>query len=281
MNKQISGDNSTNIQASGDIIQNNNIVLYSIEEVAKKLQNYVFGELPDITKKEIESNQKSYFEVLTENLNKIVKNQEEVQKVINTPDFQYISKTAAISASKTSSKELHTGLAKLIVSRVNVDSKDLQRIVYNEAIKTIEKLTASQLKIITFVFILKHTKQQGITNINQFNNYLETLKPFIDFKDSKAEYQHIQYTGCGIIGIMSYDIWNTFKLNYPEIFKAEPNIAEINVEEVLKENKTAQEIKKAWENAQKIELSSVGIAIAITYLEQIEGKSMNIDLWIN
>ncbi len=276
MNKQISGDNSTNFQAGGDIVHNNNIVLYSIEEVAKKLQNHIFGELPEITKQQIESNQKSYFEVLTESIKKIIKNQEEVATIIHTPDFQYISKIASISASKSPSKELHTGLANLIASRVNVDSDELKRIVFNEAIKTIEKLTKNQLKIITLVFILKHTKRQGVTTIEQFNGYLETLRPLLDFKDSKAEYQHIQYTGCGIIGIMSYNILEGFKQNYSEIFPAE-----VNIEDAFKDNKVAQDIKKAWENAQKIELSSVGIAIAITYMEQLDGKLANVDLWIN
>lgn len=277
MNKQVSGDNSTSLQAGGDIIQNNKIILYSVEELAKKLQNNVFGELTEITKKEIDSNQKSYFEVLTENLNKIVKNHEDVQKVINTPDFQYTSKMASISASKSSSKELHTNLAKLIINRVNVDSDELKRIVYNEAIKTIEKLTTDQLKIITLVFIIKHTRSAGISNLAQFNTYLQGIKPFIDFKDSNARYQHIQYTGCGVIGIMSYDIAKIFKQNYKEVFPEGTS-----VEEALKDSQLFQEIKEVWHKTpQKIELSSVGIAIAITYLEQITTQSMNIDIWIN
>lgn len=277
MSKQTSGDNSTNIQAGRDIVQNNNVILYSIEEVAKKLQNHVFGELPDITKHQIDTNQKSYFNVLSENLSRIVKNQEEVKKIIDTPDFQYISKMASISASKTSSVELHTNLAKLIVDRVNVDSKELQRIVYNEAIKTIEKLTKDQLKIITLVFLLKHARWMGINTIDEFNKYLEIFRPFIDFKDSLSEYQHIQYTGCGIIGIMSYDILKIFKQNYSDVFSEDANM-----EEILKDNQLVQEIKKVWEKyPQKIELSSVGIVIAITYLEQITNRSMNIDIWIN
>src|SRR5574343_595767 len=277
MSKQTSGDNSTNIQAGRDIVQNNNVILYSIEEVAKKLKNHINRELPNITKHQSDTNQKSYFNVLSENLSRIVKNQEEVKKIIDTPDFQYISKMASISASKTSSVELHTNLAKLIVDRVNVDSKELQRIVYNEAIKTIEKLTKDQLKIITLVFLLKHARWMGINTIDEFNKYLEIFRPFIDFKDSLSEYQHIQYTGCGIIGIMSYDILKIFKQNYSDVFSEDANM-----EEILKDNQLVQEIKKVWEKyPQKIELSSVGIVIAITYLEQITNRSMNIDIWIN
>ena len=94
ISNQKSGDDSTNLQAGRDIVVNksNLIALYSIEEVAKQLLGSVFGELPDETKKQIETNQKSYFQSLAENLSKIIKQNEELKIVINSPDFQYVSK---------------------------------------------------------------------------------------------------------------------------------------------------------------------------------------------
>ena len=91
INNQKSGDNSTNLQAGGNITVNRNAVaLYSIEEVSKQLLSSVFGELPEETKTQISQNQKSYFQALSENLQKIVKDSSEVKKVIDSPDFQYI-----------------------------------------------------------------------------------------------------------------------------------------------------------------------------------------------
>jgi len=47
ISNQKSGDNSTNLQAGGNIVVNNkSIALFSIEEVAKQLMGSVFGELP-------------------------------------------------------------------------------------------------------------------------------------------------------------------------------------------------------------------------------------------
>ena len=94
ISNQKSGDDSMNLQAGRDIVVNNgnSIALYSIEEVAKQLLGSVFGELPDETKKQIETNQKSYFQSLSENLSKIIKQNEELKTVINSPDFQYVSK---------------------------------------------------------------------------------------------------------------------------------------------------------------------------------------------
>ena len=71
ISNQKSGDNSTNLQAGGSITVNNNAVaLYSIEEVSKQLLGSVFGELPEETKTQIAQNQKSYFQALSENLQK-------------------------------------------------------------------------------------------------------------------------------------------------------------------------------------------------------------------
>lgn len=221
ISKQKSGDNSTNLQAGGDIVVNNtkSVALYSIEEVAKQLMGSVFGELPDDTKKQIESNQKSYFQALSENLGKILKQNKELKKVVSTPDFQYISKNATISASRSSSIELHKNLSSLIIQRINNDNEDLKRIVYNEAISTINKLTIDQLKIITLCYLLKYTSYGGIVSWEAYKKYLDThIKPFLGFKNTNAEFQHIEYAGCGSIGIGSWDLININKQQYSFLF---------------------------------------------------------------
>ncbi len=280
ISNQNSGDNSTNLQAGGSITVNSNaVVLYSIEEVSKHLLSSVFGELPEETKTQILQNQKSYFQTLSENLQKIVKESGDIKKVIDSPDFQYISKKAAISASRSSSLDLHKNLSSLIIQRVNFDNEDLKRIVYNEAISTIEKLTTTQLKILTLCFLLKRTKLNGLNNIDQFKQYLEqSIKPFIDFKRTTAEFEHIAYSGCASISISSHDIDGLFKANYPDIFKEADN-----PEELLAGNDTATKLISVWKETQiqNMNLTSVGIVIASTFYEQITGDRINIDIWIN
>lgn len=221
ISNQKSGDDSTNLQAGRDIVitKNSSIALYSIEEVAKQLLGSVFGELPADTKKQIENNQKSYFQALTENLGKIIKQNEDLEKVISSPDFQYISKTATISASRSSSAELHKNLSSLITQRINNDDEDLKRIVYDEAISTIGKLTIDQLKIITLCYLLKYTSYGKIISWEAYKTYLNTqIKPFLGFKNTNAEFQHIEYAGCGSIGIGSWDVINIHKQQYSFLF---------------------------------------------------------------
>lgn len=221
ISSQKSGDNSTNLQAGGDIVVNNtkSVALYSIEEVAKQLMGSIFGELPDNTKKQIKNNQKSYFQALSENLEKIIKQNEELKEVVSSPDFQYISKNATISASRSSSMELHKNLSSLIVQRINNDNEDLKRIVYDEAISTINKLTVDQLKIITLCYLLKYTSYNGIVSWEAYKKYLDMhIKPFLGFKNTNAEFQHIEYAGCGSIGIGSLDLINIYKQQYSFLF---------------------------------------------------------------
>lgn len=221
ISNQKSGDDSTNLQAGRDIVVNagNSIALYSIEEVAKQLMGSVFGELPDETKKQIEANQKSYFQALSENLGKIIKQNDELKKVIDSPDFQYISKTASISASRSSSEELHKNLSSLITHRINNNDEDLKRIVYDEAITTIGKLTTDQLKIVTLCYLLKYTSYGGIVSWEAYKNYLNShIKPFLGFKNTNAEFQHIEYAGCGSIGIGSWDVLNIHRQQYSFLF---------------------------------------------------------------
>lgn len=343
---QKSGANSMNVQVAGDLVQSK-IALYSIEEVAKQLLNTSFGELPDDTKKQIAANQKTYFGVLSENLSTIIKRNDDLSKIINSPDFAYSSKVAALSASKSSSVVLHKNLASLIVQRINHDNEDLKRIVYNEAIATVAKLTIDQLKILTLCFLLRYTKSHIVTSLETFNQYFnQQITPFLDFKNTVSEFEHIQYAGCGNIssiggwsytGIIKQEYFYLFldlideeKIRPLELtkelqdkifiyrdaekkyyvpfqrktlqeFLKKQNVDEPNQQKILqlydshlKNDAQIEEfISLKTDNGEKIfsilknspirkmNLTSVGKAIASSYFEQITGIQLNIDIWIN
>ena len=239
ISNQKSGDNSTNLRAGRDmVVSSGSVALYSIEEVAKQLMGSVFGELPEDTKKQIETNQKSYFQALSENLGKIIKQNEDLKKVIDSPDFQYISKTASISASRSTSAELHKNLSSLMTQRINNNDEDLKRIVYDEAISTIGKLTSDQLKIITLCYLGRYTTYSGIASWDTFKNYLNKhIKPFIEFKNTNAEFQHIEYAGCGSIGIGSWNLVDIYRQQYSFLFSnliEKAKIEDLNLPEEIK-----------------------------------------------
>lgn len=147
--------------------------------------------------------------------------EQEISK-LKEPDTQLTLMEAAKISGRKQNEELRNLLANLVVSRIQNDKsgkEELKNIVYNEAISTINKLTLDQLKIITLCYLLRYTSYGGIVSWDAFKTYLNThINPFLGFKDTNAEFQHIEYAGCGSIGIGSWDIINIYKKQYSFLF---------------------------------------------------------------
>jgi len=129
---------------------------------------------------------------------------------------------AAKISGRKQNTELRNLLANLVICRIKNDKsgrEELKNIVYNEAISTINKLTVDQLKIITLCYLLRYTCYKGIVSWENFNDYLNNLiKPFLGFKNTNAEFQHIEYAGCGSTSIGSVDLFKGIRLNYAILF---------------------------------------------------------------
>lgn len=269
---------------------------------------------------------------------------------LREPDAQFALRQAAFISGKKTNKELIDTLGSLVIGRIKnhqIETEDLKNIVFNEAIQTIDKLTPNQLKIITLCYILSQTYMQGIKTIKEFNEYLNrSVKPFLDFKNTNAEFQHIQYAGCGSIGIGQWNITVSFRESYSLVFQKTltPNEVEkidldpeikskifvkqsqadeytipvtekkiletylkdrnldsekikeiVNIldqhlmgeseirEKIEKDTDIGKDLMKKLDDTpiKNLQLTSVGIAIAATYYENIVGEKLNIDLWIN
>lgn len=269
---------------------------------------------------------------------------------LREPDTQIALLEAAKISGRKPNEELRNLLANLVVSRIKNDKtgkEELKNIVYNEAISTVNKITTDQLKIITLCYLARYTSYSGIISWDTFKIYLNThIKPFIHFKNTNAEFQHIEYAGCGGIGIGSWNLVDIYRQQYSFLFSKlieKEKIEDINLpaeiknelirldtiedkyfvriknkEELekylknkgLEEKKISQftslyeqniknsdEVKKKleeeteigkelaelWEksNIPHLSLTSVGIAIAASYFEQVVGEKINIDIWIN
>jgi len=141
---------------------------------------------------------------------------------LKEPDTQLALIEAANISGRKQNTELRNLLANLVVGRIRNDKsgkEELKNIVYNEAISTINKLTVDQLKIITLCYLLRYTYYKGIVSWENFNDYLNNLiKPFLGFKNTNAEFQHIEYAGCGSTSIESVDLFNVIRLNYAILF---------------------------------------------------------------
>lgn len=274
---------------------------------------------------------------------------EETSK-LKDPDTQLALIEAAKISGRKQDEELRNLLANLVVNRIKNDKtgkEDLKNIVYNEAISTVNKLTVDQLKIITLCYVLRYTHLPNVLSWSAFNNFLNKMvKPFMGFKNTNAEFQHIEYSGCGSIGLGSWDAINGFRNQYSVLFSKpikkeqidslsftsevktalvmalcnEQDLPQIkfqnwkHLETYLKSQKTEAELLNKFQQlyylhiknevspdiSQKtdigkelvevlktspllnhLSLTSVGIALAISYFEQVTGDKIDINIWIN
>jgi len=144
-------------------------------------------------------------------------NEEEIKKLAD-PDIQYVLTKSILQAGRRDKKDLRENLSYLIVERIKNSDHDLKSLVYNEAIETIGKLTIDGLKIITLCFILHYTRRLKIKHIDELDNFLKLLEPLYDFNNTDAEFQHIEYAGCGGLGIGSWHYVKSLAESYPELF---------------------------------------------------------------
>lgn len=197
-------------------IQNIGITSISeIEHLVEILYKNNFPQLEEIAKKAALKSAEKYWKKLTEK-SKSQLSQEDIKQFAD-PDVQYMLTKTVIEAGRKDDDELRENLSTLMVDRIKNSKHNLKRLVYNEAIETLPKLTQDQLKIITICFILKYAKWQNIVTLENLEKNVVALKPLIDFNNTRAEFQHIVYTGCGELGIGSWDYPAHVQDNYPEL----------------------------------------------------------------
>lgn len=167
----------------------------------------------------------------------------EIKQLIE-PDTQFMLREAANTSGRRTEKDVRSVLAYLVVKRIKSDStspgENIKDIVFSEAVSTVGKMTSDQLKIITLCYILKYTKRMNVSNWEQINDIFEkSIKPFLDFKNTQTEFQHIEYVGAGSISNFGSDFCDSFSKEYGFVFNKDINIEKIeslNLDISLKNN---------------------------------------------
>lgn len=195
---------------------------------------------------------------------------EDKEKIKNDYDFLHTYNDAVKISAKKQNKEIDDILSELIIDRIN-SNNEIEKIVSNEAIKTIEKLTNNQLKIITLAFLIRYVNHARIIDNKSFDSVItEKISPFIDFEEKITDFEHIEYTNCGHISAIRVDFEQILTNNYQSL-----DINNLS-EQILF-------VKKTWSTStiNRLKLTSVGLLIAIKYYKIITQNELNTKIWIN
>lgn len=195
------GDSATAIQAGGNVTVNNVGLTYSqVKDVALDVFRANFYELAGMAKETARARAE---EVTEEFLKKLEKENPAGLCKSEDPDFQYALFTVQREYARNGDKDLGDLLVDLLVDRSKHDQRDILQIVLNECLVTAPKLTDTHLAALAVVFLFKYTHSYGVGNHQTFGEYLD--KHFLPFAAkltrSRSCYQHLEFSGCGSVGL--------------------------------------------------------------------------------
>ena len=213
---QKAGDNSTNIQA-GSITVHQGLSVTEVRQIALDLFRANFFELAGDARNVARQRAE---EVTERFLRQLQQEHEDGLKQAQEPDFQYSLLTVQTEYARCGDKELGDLLVDLLVDRTKHESRSILQIVLNESLSVAPKLTPDQLAAVSLIFLFKYTINHRIRNHETLWEYLDRhVAPFAELiSDKDACYQHLQYSGCGTVGLVKVDLVDVFKQTYGGLF---------------------------------------------------------------
>jgi hypothetical protein len=213
--KQKSGDNSVNIQAGGNV--NFGLTYQDAKQIALDVFEQNFFQLVGVAN-EVATQRAE--EITEEFLKELQKRNPEGIKCAQDPDFQYALFTAQKEYARSGNKDLEGILVDLLVDRTKAPEESLQKIVLNEAINVVPKLTKEQIAVLHIAFVIRYVIDEDIVSLERLAKHFEdAISPFLPFlpKDD-ITFQHLQYTGCGFIRSDLSKVHELFRGHYPKLF---------------------------------------------------------------
>ena len=194
-------EGATAIQAAGNVTFNNMGLSYSqVRDVALDVFRANSYELAGMAK---ETARVRAEEVTEEFLKKLEKENPAGLRKSEDPDFQYALFTVQQEYARNGDKDLGDLLVDLLVDRSKHDQRDILQIVLNECLVTAPKLTNTHLAALAVIFLFKYTQSHEVGNHQTFGEYLDKhLLPFVaKLTKSHSCYQHLEFSGCGSVGL--------------------------------------------------------------------------------
>lgn len=218
--EQTGGENSQNNQAGRDIIING--LSYSeTKDLVKNEAQTVFKDnsvkLAEEAYKLVVSRSDELLDNFLEKLEK--KNPKSIESMAD-PGMQYSLFNAQKEYARTGDKDLSELLEDILVERSGNPERNLMQIVLDECITVAPKLTPDQFDALSLIFLLRYTINYNNIDIRRFNGYFKRyIEPFLNgIQDNDSRYQHLEFTGCGTLGIGQIVPAKSNLSNYPVLF---------------------------------------------------------------
>ncbi|MDK3014535.1 LPO_1073/Vpar_1526 family protein [Bacillus sp. RB3] len=272
------GDDSTNIQAQNVTIQHNGLSYTEVKEVAMDVFKSNFYNLGQTVEKVINERAE---EIINEYLKRLMSKNPEALKETEDADLRFIIYEAQKNHARRGDKEIAHLLVDMLIDRTVTKEETLVKIVYNEALEILPKLTLKQINILTVIFILRYLKLNNVFYIEQLDLAIKKFATVVP--EEEFFYQHLQYAGCVSISDGEINFVNVLKGNYPNLVP----ISHENENLLFKRNlkNVAPHLHMLLGQMEKTRipncsLTSVGIAIALSNFKKSIEAEWDLGIWI-
>jgi hypothetical protein len=206
-------DGSTAIQAGGNVTITSGFSYAEVRDIALDVYRANFYTLVGAAKETAEVRAQ---QITDEFLTKLQVEHPAGFAKGDDPDFQYALFTVQREYARHGDREIGDLLVDLLVDRSKQEQRDILQLVLTESLGIAPKLTSNQLSALSVIFLFKYTQNTSIGNHELLGVYLDK---FVErFSSSlvknRACYQHLEFTGCGAIGLGSRSLESILGTTY-------------------------------------------------------------------
>lgn len=190
------------------------------KEVCQSLIENEISKLSREAKEEALRREERLNDKLFKLLEEIKLSDKEAINEIRNPDMQFSFIEAQHANIRVGTEEMENVLSNLLKERLLEKERTTLQIALSEAIKVAPLLLPVHFNILSLVFTFKYTRRYTISNEKTFAEFFSNLleKCLNGINDDRCLYQHIEYSKCGNLSIMSYDIAEMIKSTYGGLF---------------------------------------------------------------
>lgn len=185
---------------------------------------------------------------------------------MSDPGMQMALFTAQREYAKTGNKSLERLLVDLLADRAEKGKEGIERIVLDESINVVSKLTSIHLDSLSVVLLMTRAIVDTASGSSGFRKYIQgALAHFIhDLSDDSSCYEHLEYAGCG--SIMRVARWPSieeiFIARFSDLFKGQSS--SLVRAHVFDRHPELRKLFDLWPNGtiSRFNLTTVGVSIA-------------------
>lgn len=273
-NKEIeAGDNSTNIQAENVTIQKTGLSYSDVKEIAMDVFKSNFYDLGE--KAEEIANERAE-SIINKYLEKLKKENPDMLKKTEEPDMRYVIYEAQKNHARRGDKNIEELLTDLLVKRTKNENESLEKLVLNQSLEIIPKLTLKQINILSLIFLVRYLNFTSPVPIEFFIFIVNEMKKDLIIREYDIFNLHLESAGCLSTSIGSADFKRILTNKFPQINN------EVEAVNLINSNPNLSSLQTIWDNSQlcHCELTSVGIAIALSNINIKTGQEWDLGIWI-